>query len=239
MKRQTPAYSWALVDADGTLFDFQRAEAIALEITPTQLSVSAPRQFADTFHAINAELWQAFEAGLLSARDVRTQRFRRVFEVLGLPGDPHVFSEAYLQNLIKESTFLEGAERFLQRITSRVGLVLLTNGFADVQHARIARLGLSDVFDHVVISEEVGVSKPHPGVFDIAFDRMGNPAKHDVLILGDSLSSDIRGGFDYGIDTCWYNPQQHVNTTNLTPTYEIRDLNEAAAILVRQAADHD
>jgi FMN phosphatase YigB (HAD superfamily) len=107
----------------------------------------------------------------------------------------------------------------------------MTNGFADVQHARIRRLGLEGVFDHVIISEEVGVAKPDPGVFDIAFERMGNPDKARVLMVGDSLSSDIVGGFHYGIDTCWFNPDGLANLTGNIPTYEIRHIHELLGFL--------
>ena len=239
MTTRVAAYSWVLLDADGTLFDFRHAEAAALELTPAQMGISVPADYIATFHEINHFLWQSFEAGALTARDVRIRRFERVFQALDLPGDPYAFGEAYLQNLIKESTFLEGAERFLRCAREMAGLALLTNGFADVQHARIKRLGLDDVFEHVIISEEVGSSKPHHGVFDVAFERMGQPDKRTVLMLGDSLTSDIRGGSDYGIDTCWFNPQRCINPTDIEPTYEVRDLDDALDILRRQQNDHD
>jgi len=225
-------YRWALIDIDGTLLDFRKAESIALRATPAELGYSVPGSYVIDFHAINDDLWRRFEAGDLSARDVRTQRFKLLFERLGLAGDPHDFSEVYLRNLCKHSTFIDGAEKLLAELKNRIGLVALTNGFADVQHARIARLGLDDAFDHVIISEEVGVAKPDPAVFDIAFKKMGHPAKSSVLMVGDSLSSDIRGGVDYGIDTCWFNPQKIGNTTTIKPKVEIAHLDELANLLI-------
>jgi 2-haloacid dehalogenase len=232
-------YTWLILDADGTLFDFQRAEAIALKNTPDQMGVQVPGNFSSAYHVINDSLWRDFEAGILCAQDVRSARFRLLFERLNLVGDSNAFSEAFLTNLVQESTFIEGAESLLARLEHRIGLVLLTNGFADVQHARIARLGLEEVFDHVIISEEVGAAKPDRAVFDIVFERMGSPNKGSVLIVGDSLSSDIRGGADYGIDTCWFNPDLQANMTRIGPTFEIRHLSDVADLLFRAKGQHE
>ena len=225
------SYRWLLFDADGTLLDFQRAEAIALRNTPLKMGVAVPANYVSAYHQINDVLWQEFEAGNLCAQDVRMRRFQLLFEATNIDGDSHAFSEAFLQNLIEASTFLDGAEPLLTRLRSRFKLALLTNGFADVQHARIARLGLGDLFDPVIISEEVGFAKPDPAIFDIALARMGNPDKASVLMIGDSLSSDIQGGASAGIDTCWFNPSSSANETGVVPTYEIHHLGELLVLL--------
>ena len=232
------AYAWLILDADGTLFDFHRAEAAALDRTPRQMGVKVPPEFLSTFRTINASLWKAFEAGRLRAHDVRTLRFAQLFETLRLPGDPAAFSEAFLTNLVRETRFHDGAESLLTSLRHRVGLVLLTNGFADVQRARIERLGLQGTFDHVLISEEIGAAKPHPATFDIAFARMGHPDRRRVLMAGDSLSSDIQGGEDYGIDTCWFNPGRVANGTAANPTYEIAHLGELTELVCEGKACH-
>jgi len=232
------SYTWLILDADGTLLDFQQAEAAALGKTLIQMGVQVSGDFCDTYHAINDSLWQEFEAGILCAQEVRTQRFMRVFEKLGIAGDSNAFSEAFLKNVVRESTFIEGAKSLLARLENRIGLVLLTNGFADVQRSRIARLQLADRFDHVLISEEVGVAKPDRAIFEIAFERMRRPDKADVLIIGDSLSSDVQGGLNYGIDTCWFNPNQRSNTTGIEPTYEIGHLDEVAGLLFCSEVNH-
>jgi len=228
---ETLVYKWLIFDADGTLFDFRRAEALALQMTPTQLGIDVPENFANTYHRINDALWQLFEKGEMEARNVRLQRFQRLFGNLHLEGDPTAFSEAFLKNLIRETRFLDGAQPLLETLKGCVSLALLTNGFADVQRARIARLGLQDTFQHVLISEELGVAKPGRAIFDIAFERMGQPGRAHVLIIGDSLSSDIRGGADYGIDTCWLNLDRRGNTSDIVPTYEIRDLQDVLRVL--------
>lgn len=232
-------YSWLILDADGTLLDFRHAEAVALDKTPIQMGLQVPVDFHATYHAINDSLWREFESGGLLAHQVRNKRFIRVFESLGISGDANAFSDAFLNNIIQESTFIDGAESLLLRLKNHIGLVLLTNGFADVQHARIARLGLGDMFGHVIISEEVGMAKPDPSIFEIAFEKMGRPRQADVLIIGDSLSSDIRGGADYGIDTCWFNPDQLTNMTNIKPTYQIRRLHEITKLIGLSQANNN
>ena len=157
------SYTWLILDADGTLLDFRRAEAVALGRTAVQMKLQVPGDFCDIYHAINDSLWREFEAGVLRTHEVRTERFMRVFEKLGIAADSNAFSDAFLENIIRESTFIDGAEHLLARLENRIGLVLLTNGFADVQRARIARLGLGDTFGCVIISGEVGVAKPDRG----------------------------------------------------------------------------
>ncbi|MCK5826962.1 YjjG family noncanonical pyrimidine nucleotidase [Candidatus Bipolaricaulota bacterium] len=227
-------YTWLLFDADGTLFDFQGAEDIALRNTPPKMGVVMPSNYASIYHKINASLWKDFEAETLSAQEVRTRRFQWLFEELSIVGDSYTFSETFLKELINATTFLAGAKQLLSRLRQRFNLALLTNGFTDVQHARIEQLEIGDLFDPVVISEEVGVAKPNPAIFDIALTGMGHPDKDSVLMIGDSLSSDIQGGVNAGMDTCWFNPASCANETDVVPTYEINHLNELLTLLATE-----
>jgi len=227
-------YTWLLFDVDGTLLDFQQAESVALNTTPSQMGVVMPAEYVSTYHQINDSLWRDFEAGALSAQDVRTKRFHLLFKELEIAGDAQAFSEGFLKNLIAASGFFEGTEQVLRKLEGQFRLALLTNGFADVQHARIARLGLGKLFDPIIISEEVSVAKPASAVFDIALEGMGGPDKGSVLMIGDSLSSDIQGGANAGIDTCWLNPTSNANNTDVVPTYEIQNLSELPSLLARR-----
>ena len=229
-----PVYTWLLFDVDGTLLDFQHAEAIALKTTPPQTGVVMPAGYVSTYHQINDSLWRDFEAGILSARDVRTKRFHLLFKELKIAGDAHAFSEAFLKNLIEASSFFEGTEQVLGQLRRQFQLALLTNGFADVQHARIERLGLGELFDPIIISEEVGAAKPDSAIFAMALEEMGDPDKADILVIGDSLSSDIQGGSNAGIDTCWLNPSSSTNETDVVPTYEIKHLRELPGLLAME-----
>ena len=224
-------YKWLLFDADGTLFDYDKAEAAALANTFREFDLTLGPDDTATYRSINGDLWLAFERGKIAQGDLRTARFQRLFGALGLAQDAESFSERYLHNLGAASDLLEGAEPLVKMLQAHFSLALITNGIAMVQRSRLARSPLADCFDPIVISEEVGASKPAPEIFDVAFAKMGHPNKNDVLIVGDSLTSDMQGGYDYGIDTCWFNPQAKPRETNLPLSYEIQSLKALPSIV--------
>jgi 2-haloacid dehalogenase len=141
-----------------------------------------------------------------------------------------VFSDRYLANLGTCIDLMPDAGSVLQALHARTHLALITNGLTIVQRARLAHSGLDRFFEVVVISDEEGVSKPHPGIFQIAFERMGNPDKNEVLMVGDSLTSDIRGANTFGIDACWYNPEGKPPAPGIRYEVEIRSLTELLAL---------
>jgi YjjG family noncanonical pyrimidine nucleotidase len=219
-------FDWLLFDADGTLFDYDRAESSALARTFEQFGLRMPPEAAETYRGINGQIWQQFEQGLISQQRLRWQRFELLAEALGMDFEPEAFSSRYLHNLARGTYLIEGAEQVLEALNDRVGLMLITNGLKEVQRSRLARSTIGHYFADVIISEEVGAAKPHPQIFDIAFQRMGGPARDRVMIVGDSLSSDIQGGSDYGIHTCWFNPGGRSRPDEPRIDYEIADLGE-------------
>jgi YjjG family noncanonical pyrimidine nucleotidase len=224
-------YQWLLLDADGTLFDYDRAEAVALERTFEQMGHEFQPGYAAAYRRINAGVWLAFERGETTQARLRTERFDRLFEAIGVKLDSERFSTHYLRNLAGGAYLLDGAEETIKALQGRVGLALITNGLADVQRPRLARSAIGQYFSALVISEEVGVAKPDPAIFEIAFERMGQPRKERVLIVGDSLTSDIQGGNGFGIDTCWFNPRQEPPRADLLARYEIGHLGELLGLL--------
>jgi YjjG family noncanonical pyrimidine nucleotidase len=225
-------YQWLLFDADNTLFDFNLAEVKALESTFAEFSYPYNGRSGDIYRAINKQVWEQLEQGTISATDLRTVRFSRLFEAVGIQADTEPFSEAYLRHLGNCGDLIEGAESVIQQVSQRYRLGLITNGLADVQRPRLAASPLQPYFETVTISDEIGVAKPDPGIFDVTFEQMGYPEKTAVLIIGDSLSSDMQGGLNYGIDTCWYNPDN--KPASLPVTYKIQRLDELYAILNKQ-----
>jgi 2-haloacid dehalogenase len=219
-------YTWLLFDADGTLFDYDRAEATALLRTFRELGCSYEARYAEVYRQINGEIWREFEQGKISQHRLRTRRFELLFEDIGVHCDAKVFSTRYLLHLAEGTDLIEGAEEVVRRLHGKAGLVLITNGIADVQRPRFASSGLRDYFADIVISEEVGASKPDPRIFDSAFQAMGWPKKEEVLIVGDSLTSDVKGGNNYGIDACWFNPRQDPCAVDVKIRFEIRELRE-------------
>lgn len=224
-------YRWLLFDADGTLFDYDRAEATALARTFARFTLPLMPGTAEAYRAINAQCWQALERGELTPAALRTRRFALLFEAIGLSADGERFSAAYLDALAEAAELMDGAAEVLAALRGRYRCAIITNGLRAVQRGRIARSAIRDDIAALIISEEVGSAKPAAGIFDAAFAAMGQPDKREVLMIGDSLTSDIRGACDYGIDACWFNPAGLPRPAGLPITYEIGRLDELIGLL--------
>ncbi|MGD2077627.1 MAG: YjjG family noncanonical pyrimidine nucleotidase [Chloroflexota bacterium] len=224
-------YSVILFDADGTLFDYDRAETWALTETFAQYGLRFEPAYSQVYRQVNDPLWDAFEQGTMTQDRLKVLRFELLFENLGFVVDAGSFSDAYSRQLGKATFLVDGASDLIAALSGRHRLLLLTNGLTDVQRPRFTASTIGRYFEDWVISEEVGVAKPDPRIFDIAFARLGQPARQEVLIVGDSLTSDMAGGFAYGIDTCWYNPTGRQADASLPVTYEIQNLAQLVDIL--------
>jgi len=225
-------YPWLLFDADGTLFDYNLAEATALKKAFTLLSLTFADGYLDTYRKINRGLWQALEKREITPEVLQVRRFELLLESLGLTGSPDQMSTAYVEQLGLCTDLIEGAYEVLQTLQRTSHIAVVTNGLQAVQRSRLARSAIRDFISELIISEEVGAAKPQAAFFDVVFARLGHPAKSDVLIIGDSLTSDIQGGIDYGLDTCWYNPSavpwpEHLGEI----TYEIQHLHKLLDML--------
>lgn len=225
------SYSWLLFDADGTLFDYDAAEGKALAATFEAAGFSFHTDYANTYRAVNAAAWAAFERGELTQPQLHRLRFQRTLQALALRTDVDAFAESYLVQLSRTTDLIDGALDAVSSLARRFRLYLITNGIPRVQHGRLARSPLRPYFQGVAISGEVGYAKPDPRIFDAAFAGMGGPPRSEVLIIGDSLSADIAGGLNYGIDACWFNPNGAAAPPGLLPTFEIRALRELETLL--------
>ena len=225
-------YNWLLFDADNTLFDYDKAEATALASSFAQFDLDFTLTMGEKYRAVNAQIWHDYEQGAITQQALRTERFRRLFAAIGLEVDCDAFSQQYLVNLASAGHLLDGAEALIKQLSGSYHIAIITNGIADVQRPRLANSPIHQYVEAFIISEELGVAKPDPAIFDAAFAQMDWPEKTAVLIIGDSLSSDMQGGLNYGIDTCWYNPAGQPAT--LPVTYEIQKLAELLPILNNQ-----
>lgn len=217
-------YDVILFDADDTLFDYGMAEGQAFLKVFTHFGLpTGAEEYADSYREINRALWADLEAGRITSAALRVERFNRLFAAHQLKLNPQTFSEAYLQFLGEGTFLIQGAKELCEELAG-CRLAIITNGIKDVQLSRIQGSPLADTFEQIIISEEAGVSKPAAGIFDYAFAKLGITDKRRVLIVGDSLTSDIQGGINYGIDTCWFNPLGKANGAGIKPTYEIREL---------------
>jgi 2-haloacid dehalogenase len=226
-------YRGFLFDADNTLFDYDRAEREALSETIREMIPGAHLEEAlASYKAINAGFWRRFEEGTVSLEELKPGRFRALLEALGAPGalgaqvDPAAVSERYLRTLGEKAYLLPHARETLESLARSASLCLVTNGLASVQHGRLAKAGISGLFTALLISEEIGISKPDPAFFRKAAQALGLPPA-DLLCVGDSPSTDIRGALASGIDACWYAPNgAEWQEGEPTPQYVIHDLHE-------------
>ncbi|MBN1249974.1 MAG: YjjG family noncanonical pyrimidine nucleotidase [Anaerolineae bacterium] len=236
-------YDWLLFDADGTLFDYEAAERAALSRTFSDAGLDFDDEILSRYQKINGQLWRDFEEGKTTPDRIKLDRFAGLLAWLeqrgGTVGTVPVkaFSDRYLAHLGECTDLIPDAAFVLEKARTSAHLALITNGLSTVQRSRLAKSGLADIFEAVVISEEEGVSKPDPGLFAVAFERMGCPPKSSVLMIGDSLTSDMRGANRYGIDACWFNPDGRAVDPDVTVRYEIHSLRELLRLLP-QTDDH-
>jgi putative hydrolase of the HAD superfamily len=221
-----PPYRWLLFDADGTLFDYDRAERAALEQALAQIGVSFDPGYLATYRQINQTLWRGVEKGELTPGVVKVRRFELFLEAIQVAYSATAFSARYLECLANCSELVEDADKVLGALHRKYRIAILTNGLTVVQRGRLARSVIRHHVSDIIISEEIGAAKPAKEFFDTAFARLGQPSKREVLMIGDGWASDIQGAVQYGIDACWFNPGRKPRPTSYEITREITSLRE-------------
>ena len=213
-------YDIILMDADDTVFVFGKAEINALHRLFTMYNIPWTEDNVHRYQQINDAMWLEFEKGDITKSFLLDNRFARFFEAIGFSGDGVKANSDYLDGLAEGNILLPGALDLCRNI-KQLGakLYLATNGVTRVQKKRLATSELADLCDGIFVSEEAGSQKPQKEYFDFVFDRLGNPPKEKVLMVGDSLSSDIKGAVAYGIPCCWLNRKGQ--TTDLPVTYMV------------------
>ena len=226
------SYSHILFDLDGTLFDYQKAEKYALSKTFEDFNLSYNEKIhLPTYIEINISIWKEFEQNRIDVDTVKKKRFDILKKECNLSYDVEKISEQYLTRF-SETTFLyDDAVEILHYLKQKYHLILITNGLASVQWPRIKKSNIEPFFKTIIISEEVGAAKPSREIFDATFKKAGINEKNKALIIGDTVSSDILGGIDYGIHTCWFNNDYKEYDNAKKPTLIIRKLNELYSIL--------
>lgn len=222
-----------LWDVDGTLLDFLAAEKAAIRACFAQFGLGecSDEQIA-RYSAINQRYWRRLENGEITKPQVLVGRFEEFFAQEGL--DPALavpFNEAYQVKLGDTVCFMDRSDALIARLRGRVRQYAVTNGTRVAQERKLEKSGLGKFFDGVFISELVGAEKPSPAFFDCVFDHIGPVDRSEVLIVGDSLTSDMRGGLQAGIPCCWYNPRNLPRPEGMELDYIIHDLNQVEEIL--------
>ena len=220
------SYDWLLLDADNTLFDFDRCEGQALQLALADKEIAFSADHHPTYNVINQQCWRDYEDKKISKAELRLRRFELFFDSIGVSLDPDEFGRNYLVHLSTAAFLLDGALDLLGKLQANHQLALVTNGLKEVQRPRLEAGALRDFFDVIIVSDEIGHAKPHAPFFDYTFEQIGRPEKERVLIVGDNINADVKGGLDYGIHACWFNPGKKEKPQHIQPTYEIRQLHE-------------
>ena len=219
-----------LLDLDDTILDFHKAERIALSKTIRQFGVEPTEEVLNRYHQINKWHWEQLELGIMTRAEVLVNRFGALFQELGIDVEPAACAKSYEHNLSIGHYFLPGAEEAVKRLHEDYRLFLVSNGTATVQHGRLTSAGLYPYFEQVFISQEIGFNKPDKAFFDRCFDRISGFAPDRALMVGDSLTSDIKGGINSGLTTVWVNPE-HKDCGDIHPDYEIERLYQLETLL--------
>ena len=218
-------------DLDDTLLDFHKAEAWALRQALSQAGIVPTDAIAAQYSEINQSQWELLEEKKLTREQVLIRRFQLLFQELGVHASCEETQHCYENMLAKGHDFMPGAPELLELLKGHYQLYLVSNGTAMVQDCRLRDSGIEKYFQGIFISERIGVDKPQKEFFDRSFATIPDFDPSQAMIIGDSLTSDIRGGNNAGIQTCWYNPKHKPRRTDIHVDYEISDLMELPKLL--------
>ena len=225
-----------LFDLDDTLFDFHKAEKIALTKTLVHFGIDPTEETLALYSTINAAHWKRLELGEISREEVKVGRYRELFKTIGVECDP-VKATAYYESMLAIGHyFMPGAPELLEELYRKYRLYIVSNGTAKVQEGRIGSSGIAKYMDGIFISQILGANKPDKQFFDICFAEIPDFSLSETVIIGDSLSSDIKGGKNAGITTVWFNPKGIENDNDIKPDYTIKELSEVPGLLSQISA---
>lgn len=225
-------YEILLFDADNTVLDFDKSEEQALKVAFSTNALPYDSTVLEIYRKNNVAQWQRYERGEISRDEVLIKRFADTFRELRISANISAVADLYEQQLHLGFFTVPHAEQVLSALQQDgYRLYIVSNGVLSIQNSRMAGSGLDKYFIKRFISEEIGYPKPHIEFFKRSFAQINNFDKRKTLIIGDSLTGDIQGGINAGIDSCWFNPNKSVNTTGIQPTYEIDDLRQLFPIV--------
>lgn len=224
-------YLYLLFDADDTLLDFQESERTALNGLFKSLNIELTPYLKERYQSINHSLWASFERGEITRDEILNTRFRKLFQEEGIPVTHPALEKEYQERLASCHALIPGALSLLAALKPDYQLYIVSNGVASTQYNRLKASNLYSYFDGIFISEETGYQKPQIEFFDYVSKRIEGFDPCHALIIGDSLASDMQGGINAGIDTCWYNPNHKENLSNLPLTYMVSSFQELLALL--------
>lgn len=230
----TGKYTTVLFDADNTLLDFDKDESCALRKTMELYGVPVTEENIKTYVEINQGMWKALERGEITKPELKRTRFRKFFDAIGFETDADVFevNEKYLSLLGEGGNTLEGAVDLCRELKSEgYDLYIVTNGVANTQKNRLRKSGLLPFFTEIFVSETVGHQKPKKEYFDYVLTHIKESDKEKIILVGDSLTSDIKGANESGITCVWLNLKEQELPEEYKPDFIIGDIKEAGEII--------
>ena len=222
-----------LLDLDNTILDFDAGERVSLAQALHEYGVEPTEAILAHYHRLNGLCWERMEIGLYTQAEVLVMRFKLLFEELGLVRDAAAVNERYEALLHGSHQLMPGAREVLDALYGRCRMYIVSNGLGSVQDSRLAGAGITRYFEDVFISERIGHHKPRREFFHACFECIPGFDHARALVVGDSLTSDIRGGINAGLTTCWFNPLKKPGREETRPDYEIASLAQLPALVER------
>jgi len=222
-----------LLDMDNTILDFTRAERVAASKALAAMGIQPTDELLKRYHEINEDQWRLFELGELEREQVKVRRYELLFDEMGIDASPRETAKVYEGLLGIGHYFMDGAVELLETLSGEYRLYLATNGTSNVQKSRISSSDISKYFQGIYISEDVGYNKPDPRYFEACFKDIPDFKRKETVMIGDSLTSDIKGGINAGIKTVWFNHEGKSRDESIVPDYEVHSLDEIPALVKR------
>ncbi len=219
-----------LLDADGTIFDFLGAEHDAIILTAKEFGFTPSDKEVDTYSSINLSLWKELEKNLITKKELTVLRFIKWFELLGVNADPVLFDKRYQANLTLQGRVYPDTLDFLKKLSEYCNIYIVTNGLSNCQRGRMQNSPVKDYINGMYISDDIGYEKPDVRFFDFVFNDLDIKNKGQILIIGDSITSDMQGGKNAGITTCLYSRNKTINPNSLCD-FIITDYNQLFDII--------
>ncbi len=229
-------YEILLFDVDDTLLDFDLAENAALDRMFKEENIVVTSEMIARYKEINESMWRAFERGEVTKNTLHNTRFSMALKEFGIEVDGTYFESLFQKYLREAHHYVDGAYEVIAQLANHYHLYVVSNGVTVTQNKRLVDANLAQYFKGIFISEQTGYQKPMPDFFDYVFERIDHFDKEKALIIGDSLTSDIKGGIQSGIDTCWFNIRNVENTSGIEPHYEIKKLQDLHDLLNQKVA---
>ncbi len=224
-------YTTLLMDADETIFDFGKCEQEALRASLEHFGLGYTQEINDTFSAINRRLWKELEMNNITRSQLRVERFRKLIEKCfeGFE-NAQSLADRYIDELAGQAVLIDGAQEALKKLSGTFDIYIITNGMKTVQRGRFAKSPVTEYIKKLYISDELGVNKPSREFFDFVLEDIPEKDSRKLLVVGDSLSSDMQGGRNAGLDTCLYDPFCRTEMPNELCDYRITGLEQIFGI---------